>query len=81
MTSSTKNQASKPPKSDEKSDVSATKSEASTKATVPAQDNKRQRKEGSTNPISTFAAGMSDTCGILRDWILGSFKVHKKQGK
>ncbi|PNP76096.1 hypothetical protein FNYG_10654 [Fusarium nygamai] len=61
MTSSTKNPASKATeKSDKKSDVSITKPETATKATVPAQDTKRQRKEGSANPISTFAAGKGE---------------------
>ncbi|KAF4430515.1 hypothetical protein FACUT_8882 [Fusarium acutatum] len=59
MTASTTNPASEAPKkSDKKSDVSTTKPEASTKATVPAQDTKRQKKEGTANPISTFAAGI-----------------------
>ncbi|KAF5235635.1 hypothetical protein FANTH_11654 [Fusarium anthophilum] len=66
MTSSTTSPTSRAPmKSDKKSDVSTTKPEASTKATVPVQETKKEKKAGSANPISTFAAGMPDMCGIL----------------
>ncbi|KAF5974693.1 hypothetical protein FCOIX_8110 [Fusarium coicis] len=67
MTSSTENPATKASKkSDKESDVSTTKPDTATKATVPAQDAKRQRKEGSANSISTLAAG----CLIGIDCIL-----------
>jgi hypothetical protein len=59
MTSSTENPASKAPKkSDKKSDVYTYKPETATNAIVPAHDTTRQRKEGSANPVSTFAAGV-----------------------
>ncbi|KAH7154498.1 hypothetical protein DER46DRAFT_664212 [Fusarium sp. MPI-SDFR-AT-0072] len=74
MTSSAKNPSSEAPKKgDKKSEASVTKPEISTKTTVPALHNKRDKKEGSANPIVTFAAGVPDVCGILRDYFLRSF--------
>ncbi|EGU77496.1 hypothetical protein FOXB_12008 [Fusarium oxysporum f. sp. conglutinans Fo5176] len=59
MTLSAKNPSSEAPKKgDKKSEASVTKPHVSTKTTVPALHNKGDKKEGSANPIVTFAAGV-----------------------
>ncbi|RKK32055.1 hypothetical protein BFJ67_g14928 [Fusarium oxysporum f. sp. cepae] len=76
MTLSAKNPSSEAPKKgDKKSEASVTKPHVSTKTTVPALHNKGDKKEGSANPIVTFAAGVwyCRCARRVRDYFLRSF--------